>query len=276
MLGNLRVTVTTGSMNRLEPLRQALPTWLALPEVDQVIIVDWGSSPPLSYALRDFIDPRILIGRVTDQRHWQNSKCHNLEIRLASRSDLLLRLDNDTLVRPDFFAHHPPKPHSFYAVNWRTVPREVDDKRNLAGTLLINPRDLLRVNGYNERLVHYGREDDDLHARLMIEGIRWYPCKLETLEHIPHTDRERIENLEAAPELLQLQKMATAEERIWGVRVAPKQALISMNEKTIAETPWTKHDLMTSWEARQIDDRYWECKAAYYQPGFDEKQEIKT
>ena len=279
MLGNLRVTVTTGSMNRLEPLRQALPTWLALPEVDEVIIVDWGSSPPLSHALRDFTDDRILIVRVTDQRHWKNSKCHNLELRLASRSDLLLRLDNDTLIRPDFFAHHAPRHNGFYAVNWRTVPQAVDDKRNLAGTLLIDPKYLLRVNGYNERLVHYGREDDDLHARLMVEGYRWHPMNLDTLDHIPHTDKARIENLAAAPEFLRTQQATTSEEKIWGVKIDPKHALIAMSEKTLAEAPWTKHDLMATWEARQIDNRYWECKEVYYpkrSEGMQELQELKA
>lgn len=257
MLGNMRVVVTTGSMNRLLPLRRALPTWLALPEVDEVIIVDWGSSPPLSQALRDFTDPRLRIVRVTDQRHWQNAKCHNLEIRLAGPASLLLRIDNDTLVRKDFFERHPHHENGFYAVNWRTVPPEIDDKRNLSGTLLVSPRSLMRVGGYNERLTLYGREDDDLYARLTIEGFRWREMDLATLEHIPHSDKARLENLALGPEF---HKFSPVESKIWGPpEKSAKSVLIAMSEKTIAEKPWTKRDLMTMWNARQISYNYWEC-----------------
>ena len=258
MLGNLRVAITTGSMNRLEPLRRALPTWLALPEVDDIIIVDWGSSPPLSQSLRDFTDPRLRIVRVTDQRHWHHAKCHNLEIRLALSADLLLRLDNDTLMRRDFFLRHPYRERSFYAVNWRCVPPEVDDKRNLAGTIFAPPRDLMRVNGYNERITTYGREDDDLYARLTIEGYRWHGIDIETLDHIPHTDQARIENLDlGAPEL---HAFSPCESKIWGSpERSVKDMLISMSEKTIAEKPWNKQDLMTMWDARQVSNHYWEC-----------------
>lgn len=258
MFGDKTVTITTGSMNRLEPLRQALSTWLALPEVDEVIIVDWGSNPPLSAALRDFQDPRIVIVRATDQLHWKNAKCHNLELRLASRAGLWLRLDNDTLVRNDFFSRHPYKPSRFYAVNWRSVPQEVDDKRNLAGTLFASPRDVLRVNGYNERLSHYGREDDDLYARLTLHGYQWLEIDLATVEHIPHSDKVRLQNLEISPRILQ--EKATVE--VWGVANTSeaKDKFIALSDKIVIEQPWTRLDKMTSWDTRQIDDRYWECK----------------
>jgi glycosyltransferase involved in cell wall biosynthesis len=259
MMGHPHLTLTTGSMNRLEPLRRALPTWLALTEVDEIFVVDWGSDEPLREALRDFKDPRIQIVRVTDQRHWQNSKCHNLEIFLAGFSDLLLRFDNDTLVLPDFLAKHPPKRLGFYAVNWRTVPREVDDKRNLAGTLYIPLQFIRRVNGYNERLVHYGREDDDLHARLTIEGYAWQDVDLNTVDHIPHSDEARFKNLAIGTSVLQRAKVSEAQDKIWGTNTSPRTTLISMSEQTLAEKPWTKHDKRTDWEVKQVGDRYWEC-----------------
>jgi len=259
MLGNQRITITTGSMNRLESLRRSLATWLALPEVDEVIIVDWGSTPQLKCALGDFTDRRICIVRVNGQKHWQNSKCHNLEIHLAIRSDLLLRLDNDTLVSPDFIKRHPPRPRGFYAVNWRTVPKDVDDKRNLAGTLFIDPLYLLRVNGYNERLVHYGREDDDLHARLLIAGYQWHEVELLTVEHIPHPDASRFGNLAIGREVCKPDLADVCAEKIWGAKASPRSTLISMSERILAEHPWTTYDKMTKWAVYQVTERYWEC-----------------
>jgi hypothetical protein len=264
MLGDLTVTLTTGSMNRLEPLRRALATWTWLREVDEIIIVDWGSREPLRKALADFEDPRISIVR-TEQPFWCNSKCHNLEIKLARKSGLLFRLDNDTLVRQDFFQHHPFHTDGFYAGNWRTVTPEIDDKRNLTGTLLCEPRHLLAVNGYNERLVHYGKEDDDLYARLVSSGLRWYELNLETLEHIPHTDKARYENLAIAPEMPKLAAPYQQNRGFsWADRVTGTQAeknfLIALSDRILAEKPWSPDDQMTSWLIEQQGERYYECR----------------
>ena len=254
------VVITTGSMNRLGALRKALKTWMALKEVDRIFIVDWGSAVPLKQSLQDFttVDSRICIVRVLGQKHWCNSKCHNLEMRLLEPGSLWLRLDNDTLVRKDFFERHPWKVGEFYAGNWRTVPLEIDDKRNLAGTLFIDPKYVLDVNGYNERLVHYGREDDELYARLSIRGYRWRELDLSILEHISHSDRFRYENLSIVRDLVGSDKKS-----IWGERKEVPDAqsmLISLSNRIIAETPWTALDRMTEWKCYHLSEQYWECR----------------
>ena len=248
-----KLTLTTGSMNRLSSLCKALPTWIALNELDMILIVDWSSDEPLREALRDFRDPRICILRVIGEKHWCNSQCHNLELRMVSNTGLWLRVDNDTLVRPDFFKYHPAHPNKFYAVNWRTVPLIVDDKRNLAGTLLIEPKFLWAINGYNERLIHYGKEDDDLHERLLSLGLEWLEMNLETLDHIPHDDQERYKHLAIAPRAHQL-----IDPNIY--KQDMKNALIGLSETIMKTQPWTLFDHMTEWKLNQLDDHYWTCQ----------------
>jgi len=254
LTGDRRVIVTTGSRDRLWPLCRALSTWLALKEVDMVIIVDWGSKIPIRDAVDFLDDPRVRIYRAEGQSHWQNSKCHNLEVRIASGGGLLglqcndvilLRLDNDVLVRPDFLRLHPLRGDDFYAGNWRTVPPLVSDKRNLSGTLLVDPKDVLAINGYNERLVHYGREDDDLYFRMSVNGLVWREVDVVALEHISHSDKKRYENLSIGDAMTS--------------RRDPRADLIDMSKKIIVERPWTMDDRMTEWSCREVAERYWKC-----------------
>lgn len=244
MINGRRVILTTGSMNRLAPLRLSLQTWLALEEVDIFIIVDWGSDEPLHETLSDVKDPRLLIVRVEDEKFWCNSKCHNLEFRLASNAGILFRTDNDILVQKNFFSKHPLDHRSFYAGNWRTVPKKMDDKRSLTGTLLIDPKYLWVVNGYNERLRLYGAEDDELYVRLAGTGLQRKNLDLETLDHIPHDDQSRYANLPIAnPDEIH------------------RSDLIAWSEKTTKEQPWTIFDRMTGWSVIRKDTNYWICRA---------------
>lgn len=236
MLRGERLAITTGSMNRLQHLRLALETWTKLPEPDKIIIVDWGSSDPLHSALSSFTDERITFVRA-EQTTWQNSRCHNLEFSAASRleCDLVLRLDNDTLVDPSFFDHHPIDDTSFYAVNCHTVPREVDDKRNLCGTVFVATRHWRRVNGYNERLTRYGYEDEDFYGRLSSQRLAWRECQLEDLEHIPHSNESRLANLPASSTLSSV-----------SLEVA-KQFNITLSKQISVERPWSPDDHITPW-----------------------------
>jgi hypothetical protein len=248
MVGGKKVTITTGSKDRLEHLMRALPTWLALREADSIIIVDWGSKIPLYEALADFKDSRLHIVRVSDEPFWCNAKCHNLELRMAGNDGLLLRLDNDALVSRDFLAKHPFIENAFYAVDWRQVLPYDDDKRNLAGTLLVETARLWEVNGYNERLIHYGREDDELYDRLVKHGLTWNMCDLTTLDHQPHDDESRMNNLQITPTL----------DKLAGGRSprARKEALIALSTRIAKDRPWTLDDAMTEWWISPAGERY--------------------
>jgi hypothetical protein len=248
-------------MNRVEFLRKSLPTWLALSQADRVVVVDWGSDVPVRQSLGELAaDPKLTVARV-EERHWCNSKCHNLELLLARQAGLWLRLDADVVVRPDFLDRHPPRPGRFYAGDWRGVPVEVDDKRNLSGVLLIDPRHVEVVNGYNERLVWYGREDDDLHARLVRSGIARDKLVLDTLDHIPHPDVRRYENLAIAPHISKvvgsLKPSSFASGRPSRHEV---EVLISISEQELFSRSWTTSDSRVQWEVGEVSDGYVVCR----------------
>jgi hypothetical protein len=248
MLNDKKLAITTGSMNRLGNLLRSLPTWLDLPEPDHVVIVDWGSEISVNSGLHQHDDPRILVVEVMEQSSWHHSKCHNLEFQIASRlgCELVLRLDNDCLLHPNFFAAHPLDDNTFYAVDCHLVPPEMDDKRNLCGTLFTKIHDFCRVGGYNERLIHYGYEDEDLYQRMKRSGFLWRNCNLASIDHIPHDDISRFEN-------------SSIDLRKFNNLKSLKQLLIAKNIRNAVLNPWTSSDLATQWKFMEEDPRYWRC-----------------
>jgi len=256
MISGQRLSITTGSLNRLEPLRQSLATWLSHPEPDEVIIVDWGNRIPLLESLHDFIDPRIIIARAENQKFWHNSKCHNLELQLTS-SEQLLRLDSDCLLGPTFFEKHVLENDCFFAGDWQDIPIEIDDKRNLTGTLYVHVSDVRAVNGYNERLAHYGYEDDDLYHRLAAKGLKRNNIDLSTVEHISHSDAQRYENLEIASQLPHPTASKQIREKI---AFNVKRNLTQMSRTIATNSPWTTRDHMTEWRTQKMSSNYYICE----------------
>jgi hypothetical protein len=258
MINNQRLSITTGSLDRLEPLKRSLATWLDSPVPDEIVIVDWGNEIPLQESLEEFKDPRIIIARAEDQRYWQNSKCHNLELQLAS-GEQLLRLDNDYLLKPTFFERHMLKKGCFFCGNWKTVPIEMDDKRNLAGALYAYKSDVLAINGYNERLIHYGCDDDDLYDRLTGRGLKRQDMDLSTLDHIPHPDYRRYARLEIAPRLPR--PMASTPSQVRNkIDSRIKYNLTQMSKAIASCSPWTTNDHMTIWQIEKTSPRCLWCK----------------
>lgn len=240
-------------MNRPEFLSRAILTWTALREVDEIVIVDWSSLPPLAVQLAGILsvkpDPRVKIVRVTSQQHWLHSSCHNLEWRIASHH-WLLRLDSDNLLHPTFLQRHSLRPNAFWAGNWRKVPPDQDDKRNLTGILLAPRAALAAVNGYNERLVNYGREDDDLYERLKSTGLEKLDVDLSLADHIPHPDRRRYENLAIRDHVETLvrarqRQSGTSDD---GLTYTPeRQMLVDHEACCCRRQPWTCSDRMSRW-----------------------------
>lgn len=247
MTGTWKIAVTTGCMNRMDPLAKSLPTWLALPEANHVVVVDWSSAWPLRHP-----DPRVLVVRVSGQKYWRNSWCHNLEMEVARElgCELSLRVDADVTVGKDFFAKHPARDGVFYAVNCHEVPPKLEHKKSLCGTVYARVSDLLAVNGYNERLCQYGYEDEDLYKRLEASGLAWKRCDLDTLEHIPHSDASRVENVD------------TKDAPATTAKAGPKMVAEHYIYRSLAlarAQPWGPGDQRTKWRLTRAEPNYWEA-----------------
>lgn len=148
----------------------------------------------------------------------------NVAIGLAD-TDTILRLDADYVLPPfyPFFSSNTLTPGHFIASGKNL---RAPDDWHLFGLLWAYKSDLLKVSGYNERLVTWGWEDADLRDRLTASGLKLQPFGWNTVLHIPHPEWTRTMG-------------------IHGRTGIDTKALIAANQRLARQQPWTANDRMS-------------------------------
>ena len=184
------VSLVTACMNRNANLIKAVKSWLAHVIISEVVIVDWCSDEPVSTSLQNagILDPRIRIIRVEGEGAWVLSLAFNLGFRMA-RFDRILKADADIILGNDFFLQNPLQAHELIAGNWRTAAA---GQQYVNGFFYLHSADLARVNGFSEFIQSYGHDDDDLYDRLVALGLARKDVAAKTVQHIDHSDHERL------------------------------------------------------------------------------------
>lgn len=183
------ISLVTCAMNRSENLLKALKTWIAHPEISEIVIVDWSSDKPVSETLQEegITDKRIRIVRVDGEPRWILSYAFNVGFRVAACKHIL-KVDADIVLDPAFFEKNQLKPNHFIAGNWRTA---VKSQAYVNGFFLLHKSDMAVVGGFNEYIKTYGWDDDDIYERLVLSGVTRQDVDNETIHHLPHSDEER-------------------------------------------------------------------------------------
>lgn len=185
------ISVVTCCMNRSENLLKAIASWVACPQINEIIIVDWNSTIPFGdeLAAAGIHDERILIARVNDQPRWILSYAFNLGFRLASY-DKILKTDADIIIRPAFFEDNELRESTFLSGDWRIAEK---GQEHINGFFFIRRADLMKVKGFNEYITTYGWDDDDIYFRLEQQGFNRVRINPRGIYHIPHDDAQRVD-----------------------------------------------------------------------------------
>lgn len=180
------ITLIAACQNRKKSLAFTLPSWDAVKEIDEIVLVDWGSDshqwedlPLLDALIRE---GRLSFIRVPDAGDWVLSRAYNLAAKFAT-SKYILRVDCDTHLDPNFIRSHPkPGPKEYYTVGWGTERNENEQK--LRGVWLTLKANYFKIGGYDERITEYGYEDTDLYERFQkLAKLEPKNIKLDTLKH---------------------------------------------------------------------------------------------
>lgn len=158
--------------NRHRQLADVLKSWMALPQVSQIIVVDWSSTPALYYAVEELdrntkIEyPHVTILRVLDQKSWSISRAYNVAFRYASASRIL-SVPCGLPIHKSFLSKHVLIPGQFFT---GSPSHERSRDEYAFHTVLYAFRSAVEaVGGYDERLISESniREDHiDLVSRL--------------------------------------------------------------------------------------------------------------
>ena len=238
VLGQLRaeaqrgISVVTCCMNRNANLLKSIRSWLVNAEISEVVIVDWSSKVPIAEDLQKagINDPRIRILRVDNEPRWILTYAFNAGFRAAA-CDTILKLDADIVLSDGFFQQNRIAGDSFIAGNWRTASQ---DQAHINGFFFVSRQALHDVAGFNEHIISYGWDDEDIYERLTLAGYRRKDVAPDTIFHLEHSDEERTGGV-ALPE-----GPATLRSEL----IASTQYLIRLNRYVACVMPtWQKSSI---------------------------------
>lgn len=182
-----RLTFVTTCRGRLPHLQESLPTFVAQPDVE-VVVVDYGC-PARSGDWVEQAHPQVKVVRAGERPRFELSRARNLGAAAAT-APWLCFVDADVRLAPVFMARVGPllEPGAFYQAKPRTI--------ETWGTSISARADFERVGGYDEVLQGWGKDDDDYYARLVLAGVRHAAFPGELLLPISHDDAQRVESYE--------------------------------------------------------------------------------
>lgn len=184
------ITMYVHLMNRNENVQKNIANWLEQ-NVDELILLDWSSSEPVSKLPGIFDDPRVRVVRVEGQTRFIRTLAQNLATQMA-RNKRVFKLDSDVEFKGDFFSHHPLSKGYFWVGNW--MHGRDFNERHLHGETYYHIDDFFRVNGYDERIVAYGQDDTNLKDRMVLSGCERRVFSYNFLEHQHHEQSLRSDN----------------------------------------------------------------------------------
>lgn len=188
------ISIVSCCMNRNDNLLKGLNTWLKL-SVDEIIIVDWSSTTPVSESLKDIVDARIKIVRVEAENNWVLTYGFNVGLRMASYSKIF-KFDADIEVAPNFIELNQFNENEFIRGFWKSAIEEgKEDQVYVNGSFGCYKKHLLRIGFYNEFIRTYGWDDSDLYERLANKcGLAQKYLSFDSLLHLDQEEEQRLEN----------------------------------------------------------------------------------
>jgi glycosyltransferase involved in cell wall biosynthesis len=160
----MQISLATQIKDRNCLLEQSLPTWLIHPFHEIVIVDQPGKERAFDVVSNYLSDPRIKLIECIDTIPYRVCIGRNTAIR-NTESTFVLHVDSDVKIldgfsidsfKENFYYHHVP------ISNWGP----------LGGCILMARKDFNTLNGYNERMLGWGYDDDDICIRLNELGIK--------------------------------------------------------------------------------------------------------
>lgn len=208
------VSLVAVCMGRQDTVKKTIPAWLKVKDVNEIVVIDWSSEPPLEPTIRAIPGADgVKIIRVNGEQSWVLSRAYNLAMNAAGYSHII-RTDCDYEVGEDFVAaHRTLMEHDtaavgdtsttagqdvqrdgkrYYAGNYNLARNE--NEVHLNGAVFIRRKDFLEIGGYDERIQTYGWDDEDLYNRLGDAGLQKMNISYDHVSHVQHDNSGRAQS----------------------------------------------------------------------------------
>jgi predicted glycosyltransferase involved in capsule biosynthesis len=191
------ISIALSVMNRTDRILQCLLSWYDHSIFNDIILVDWSSSPPVieNKQIKNFVSSKnnIRIIRVDNEKYFSQPAAYNIAINNC-KNDYILKLDIDHILIDDNFPiilENITKnlDNSFYCGE--------DSTPEHFGIVFFSKRLFDSVNGYDERLTGWGGDDNDIYFRMSKINTKIMMTKIpDYIYHNPHDDNLRVANYE--------------------------------------------------------------------------------
>eukprot|EP00184_Porphyridium_aerugineum_P001490 CAMPEP_0184706294 /NCGR_PEP_ID=MMETSP0313-20130426/36685_1 /TAXON_ID=2792 /ORGANISM="Porphyridium aerugineum, Strain SAG 1380-2" /LENGTH=980 /DNA_ID=CAMNT_0027167843 /DNA_START=236 /DNA_END=3178 /DNA_ORIENTATION=- len=203
------VSLVAACQNRERQLQTSLESWLRVRGLSEIIVLDWNSTDAMTMRsivinevfLHDVTDSgefhhRVLFARVENQPDWVLTRAYNLAFQLAQGS-IVIKVDCDILLEPNFLELNKFLDTTFMVASPATF-RSENDKPLRGGVFMVKRSVLEKVGGYDERIVLYGSEDENLYQRFVtVGGIAEAYLDINTVKHLLAEDKKALLDLES-------------------------------------------------------------------------------
>ena len=190
------VTAVCACMNRIDPLKLSLPTWMNCPYIKDIVLVDWSSDTPVKDdpLIRKYINTGYLrVVRVEGESIFSLGKAYNLAVDHADHP-VVIKLDTDYVIKSStwmdtlLLEKRGRKELRNYYVRGSWYFGE-----SFGGFCLFNKSDFPL---YNEHLIGWGHDDTDLYERFISNGVEEVTMNSlsDYIFHIPHPVSDRTAN----------------------------------------------------------------------------------
>lgn len=179
----------TTCKGRLAHLQESLPRMLAQPDCE-CIVVDYDC-PQGAASWVACNHPGARIVKAEREPLFRPGHARNLGAA-AAVAPWLAFVDADTLLAPDYVAT------IFDRIAAGRYYRPAPLQRDLWGNVVCERDAFGRVGGYDDVMIGWGAEDDDLYLRLGFAGCRAAEFPASLLATIPHDDTQRVRFMDVA------------------------------------------------------------------------------
>ena len=242
------ISLITCCMDRYDDLISSLKSWLQIKEINEIIIVNWNSEK-FDWDVVNKLDKqnRIKCVNVASEKYWILTHAYNLASEFVTY-DKLLKIDCDVKLNSDFLVNHKLNSDIFFRGNYRTIKNKKDFHLN--GQFFCETNDYKKVNGFNENILTYGYDDEDLYSRLRTHK-KEVNINEEYLIHQSHDHRQKN-----SIKCLYNRKL----EMILNMLDTDEQKMTYRNELFCEHIKWNSDSKRNQWHITEFKGRYYECK----------------